>query len=431
MVLGIEVDSLFGCKPGTAGCDDAWVRAQLDAWVALGVRHVFPVHVFDNEFGGAALYHPQVFNIGNREVTGAWFDAQDCASAEYAYEEPSVFDSPLATLLAGLITGLGTPTHLPAPAHCNARGLTARGRTLVQEMMKRGLVIDVDHMSRSMLDDVLDLAEQHGYPVVAGHTGFTDLSLGKKKSEAQKTATQVARIRDLGGLVAPILNQGTTAETVPYERNGQVPVANDCSHSSRSFAQAYLYAVDHTRPADPAALHAVPLGSDLNGLLATPAPRFGADACGGDAGEGAAQASSTRVAYPFTPHGGSGQLGRLEAGLATFDVNEDGFANVGLLPDFVEDLKRVGVSDADLEPLFRSAEGYVRMWELMEADGDGDGVVDLVDNCPAVANPDQADADGNGRGDACTRRRCGLGFEAALVLLAIQRIRRRRRAQRA
>lgn len=34
-------------------------------------------------------------------------------------------------------------------------------------------------------------------------------------------------------------------------------------------------------------------------------------------------------------------------------------------------------------------------------DSDGDGIPDLTDNCVSVANPDQKDSDGNGRGDAC------------------------------
>jgi cell wall-associated NlpC family hydrolase len=34
-------------------------------------------------------------------------------------------------------------------------------------------------------------------------------------------------------------------------------------------------------------------------------------------------------------------------------------------------------------------------------DGDADGLPDAADNCPGVANGDQADADGNGIGDAC------------------------------
>jgi hypothetical protein len=37
----------------------------------------------------------------------------------------------------------------------------------------------------------------------------------------------------------------------------------------------------------------------------------------------------------------------------------------------------------------------------VQADGDGDFVGDLCDNCPAVPNPDQADSDGDTVGDAC------------------------------
>ena len=34
-------------------------------------------------------------------------------------------------------------------------------------------------------------------------------------------------------------------------------------------------------------------------------------------------------------------------------------------------------------------------------DEDGDGVLDLLDNCWGVYNPDQSDRDGDGTGDAC------------------------------
>jgi YVTN family beta-propeller protein len=43
-------------------------------------------------------------------------------------------------------------------------------------------------------------------------------------------------------------------------------------------------------------------------------------------------------------------------------------------------------------------------------DGDGDGVPDDADNCPLVANPDQADRDGDGIGDVCDPDRDGDGF---------------------
>lgn len=41
------------------------------------------------------------------------------------------------------------------------------------------------------------------------------------------------------------------------------------------------------------------------------------------------------------------------------------------------------------------------LYVLEMADSDGDGIFDVIDNCPLVYNPDQADADSNGVGDAC------------------------------
>jgi len=38
---------------------------------------------------------------------------------------------------------------------------------------------------------------------------------------------------------------------------------------------------------------------------------------------------------------------------------------------------------------------------VVGVDGDGDGISDETDNCPVVANSDQADADGDGIGDSC------------------------------
>ncbi len=41
-------------------------------------------------------------------------------------------------------------------------------------------------------------------------------------------------------------------------------------------------------------------------------------------------------------------------------------AHIGLMPELIEDARRDGVTDEELEPLFRSAEGYLRMWERAE-----------------------------------------------------------------
>ena len=47
-------------------------------------------------------------------------------------------------------------------------------------------------------------------------------------------------------------------------------------------------------------------------------------------------------------------------------------------------------------------------------DGDGDGTCDALDNCPAVANADQADLDGDLAGDACD------DDDAALTITSLQ-----------
>jgi microsomal dipeptidase-like Zn-dependent dipeptidase len=59
-------------------------------------------------------------------------------------------------------------------------------------------------------------------------------------------------------------------------------------------------------------------------------------------------------------------LVRSTAGVRQFDFNVDGLAHYGLLKDFVQDLRNIGVSETQLRPLFRSAEEYIRIWERIE-----------------------------------------------------------------
>ena len=380
VVLGIEVDALFGC--GINGpCDDPqvpleareqYVADQLNDYYGQGVRHIFPVHLFDNAFGGAAMYE-EFFNYGNKVLTGGasghFFDPTACPEGrgyQYKLENPTFLFS-----LLGFLSGLGAPTATSNPADCNSRGLTSLGGTLVRQVMRKHMVLDIDHMSEATTRSVLDMARGQAYPVVAGHTGIIAASSGQKAHEGQKTADQLQRIRDLHGLVAPILRQGSTHD-IGFDPGG---VPNDCGQSSKSWAQAYLATVDAMGGPGHAS---VGLGSDFNGMAGEPAPRFGPERCAGD--ETAPQVDP--VSYPFAieappgvPAGGAGHLDRLYYGQHThnggsgaaagYDYNVEGLAHVGLLPDFVADLRSFLPADA-LQPLFRSAEGYLQVWERAE-----------------------------------------------------------------
>lgn len=56
---------------------------------------------------------------------------------------------------------------------------------------------------------------------------------------------------------------------------------------------------------------------------------------------------------------------------------------------------------------------YTAYWSNTQADSDGDGIADGLDNCPLTSNPDQADSDNDGIGNVCdnptTKNQCMKG----------------------
>ena len=73
------------------------------------------------------------------------------------------------------------------------------------------------------------------------------------------------------------------------------------------------------------------------------------------------------MTYPFRSYAGDIKFLEPQLGNRAVDFNTEGMAHVGLLPELIEDVRRDGVTDKELEPLFKSAEGYIRMWEKAEA----------------------------------------------------------------
>jgi hypothetical protein len=101
-------------------------------------------------------------------------------------------------------------------------------------------------------------------------------------------------------------------------------------------------------------------GFDLNGFAGGPRPRFGADSrC--------VEPQANPVTYPFSSYSGDITFTEPHLGNRAVDFASEGMIHLGLLPELIEDVRRDGTTDEDLEPLFRSAEGYIRMWERAEA----------------------------------------------------------------
>ncbi len=59
-------------------------------------------------------------------------------------------------------------------------------------------------------------------------------------------------------------------------------------------------------------------------------------------------------------------LRRYITGNRYWDYNLDGLAHFGLVPDMLQDLKNIGLSTVQLNPLFKSVEDYLKMWEKAE-----------------------------------------------------------------
>jgi microsomal dipeptidase-like Zn-dependent dipeptidase len=293
---------------------------------------------------------------------------------------------PVATVaLIALIEALpGEAGSAPAP-NCNQRTLTHAGETLVNALMDQRMIIDIDHTDTATLERILDVAQTRHYPgIESGHTGLVGASNTQAEAtpilaargqtfkyeasgrhEGNKTDDHVNRILNLGGTLSLGLGAGSRA-AIKEHSSGQVPF--DCGKSSDGFAQAYLYATRDLH------VSAMSFGSDLNGFSGWPAPRFGSQHCGQGTPTGGAPDTSptynpagTRLVYDssLTDYFGA-PLDQYRFGNRTWDFNVDGFAHVGLYPDFIADLQAHGVTHDDLAPLFNGVEAYVRMWEKVD-----------------------------------------------------------------
>ena len=350
VVLGIETSNLFDCfltpPEGVAACDVDKVKAELDRYHEIGVRVLFPVHKFDNAFS-AGDGDRNVGQLGSFVNSGHFSNfVQDCPDSpsvfdnggvifgglneprkEYAAPAPNDLSGFAGGPLAALTPFLSRLMEPPLEGEfCQNAGLTPLGETLLLEMMKRGMIIEVDHLPKRSYVRAYELLVENDYPAVGSHGntnrgqiyqlgGVSKLNLGRCAA-ADRTGAMGDELRDR---VAEIVAEGG------YPGEG--------------------------------------FGFDFNGFAGGPRPRFGPDSECGDV------AQANPITYPFDSYGGDVTLTEPQLGNRTVDFNTEGMLHLGLLPELIEDVRRDGVTDEELEPLFRSAEAYLRMWERAEARG--------------------------------------------------------------
>ncbi len=118
------------------------------------MRTFFPVHEFDNAFGGTKMIagdQGEIINAGNRLETGSFWSLEPCPADQQDAEQYSVApaNGPATQLLNGSLSSMLGGSPLPVygpPPQCNTRGLTSLGAYLIAQMANQRLIIQTDHM---------------------------------------------------------------------------------------------------------------------------------------------------------------------------------------------------------------------------------------------------------------------------------------------
>ncbi|WP_225821826.1 discoidin domain-containing protein [Streptomyces naphthomycinicus] len=328
VVLGVETSEPFGCKQilDVPQCDKKDIDAGLDELYALGVRSMFLCHKFDNALCGVRFDSGGLgtaINVGQFLSTGTFWKTEKCAGPQA--------DNPIGSAAAPgaeakLPAGVRVPAY-DADARCNVRGLTDLGEYAVRGMMKRKMMLEIDHMSVKAVGRALDIFESDSYPGVISSHSWMDMNW-------------TGRVYGLGGFVAQYMNGS----------EGFVAEADRTKALRDKYDVGYGY------------------GTDMNGVGGWPGPR-GADA-------------PHKVVYPFRSVDGGSLLDRQTTGERTWDLNTDGAAHYGLVPDWIEDIRLAG-GQSVVNDLFRGAESYLHTWGATERH---QGEADLADGASAAAS---------------------------------------------
>jgi hypothetical protein len=268
-------------------------------------------HWTDNALTGAALEGGDkgaFIGALNARQTGEFFETGPCPHPEQGEEVQPAGPEVLALVLGQVPANV--PVYPPG-RQCNVRGLTSLGEYAIRRLMDNHMLIEVDHMSERARERVLAIAEQRRYPLLSSHTDTGGLWV----------PSELRRLYALGGFAAARVDD-----------SAKLP--------------AKILSFRRYRTSGPVG---VGLGTDTGGFNALPGP--------------ADDARKNPLRYPFRAFRGKVRCGRQRTGTRTYDLNADGMAHYGMLPDLLADVRRRKDGRRALRLLFGSAEAYLRTWE--------------------------------------------------------------------
>ena len=375
VVMGIEVDSIAGATMRREGqLSPADAQKIVDRWWARGVRLIHPVHLADNALGGAALYDARfnclIHYLNQKHASGLtrpWYGDAVPASANGPDRDVRFLLSSADQLLTwayGVVKKDPYPDYAQlcgSVGHVNRRGLSEAGEAFVRRMMRRGMLVDVEHMSARSFRDTLSIARAERYPVFSTHTLLRDLAVKRSPeepfrrgcaTEAMRSREDLLLLKEVGGYLGLGAHAGLAAEGA------------DRIEGSANWAAAFRYAVSEI------GFDTVAIGTDMNGFAEAPGARFRRGLSGLEP-----RRREDRVrplVYGSDPlPTGNGTLERARLGIREYDLNVDGVCHYGMLPDLLLDVA-LSIGDGaypsfrSLDPLLHSADGFIRVWQRCE-----------------------------------------------------------------
>jgi microsomal dipeptidase-like Zn-dependent dipeptidase len=342
VVIGIEMDNIGDFyRPNEPRTGEVYhpnptneeIKAEIDMLYNKGVRYVFPVHIINNAFGGAAVYgsgmEKLLFNISNFYATGKTFQVEAVSkqTTGIGFRLPAKF-SAYPKAAADFVRSLpGMPVkpevlnfeqyfYTPPMGDSGVRnvdGLSQKGIMMVSYLMSKGIMIDIDHMSEKSVLGTTELAQRWDYPINSGHNGPR---AGNEADEKTRSDAHYSIIKTLGGMVgvgtgdAEASNFVRTFRTVYGKMDGKnIAIGTDVGVGAKL-------------PAAPSA--AAALTSDIPGL---PPSKTG------------------NKTWDFQTY------------------NKEGVDHYGMLPEFIHSLDRAGFSREEKNEFYNTAEYFAQMWE--------------------------------------------------------------------